>query len=57
MRATTFGLDGEQVEVEILSVPSSTGIVKVTDGKRTFARHRDRLTPLDDDARAALGDK
>lgn len=57
MRAKTFAPDGEgQVEVTILKPPSPTGLVMVQDdaGKK-FARHKDRLEPLDEEARKALG--
>jgi uncharacterized NAD-dependent epimerase/dehydratase family protein len=54
-RARTFGVDDEgQVEVEILSGPSPTGLFVVHDGTRKLARHRDRLSPLDDEAREML---
>ncbi len=52
MRASTFGFDvDETIEVEILTGPSSTGLCKVADSTRTYVRHIDRLTPLDDEAR------
>lgn len=59
MRAKTFAPDGEgRVEVTILKPPSATGLTMVQDdaGKK-FARHRDRLEPLDEEAKAALARK
>lgn len=56
MKARTFGLDEhETVEVEILSGPTSTGLFIVTDGTRKMARHRDRLEPLDEEAKGVIG--
>lgn len=54
-KAKTFD-DYRTVVVEILAKPSSTGLCKVQmpDG-RVVARHKDRLDPLDDDARDLLG--
>jgi len=55
VKALTFGLDEhETVEVEILSGPTSTGLFIVTDGTRKMARHRDRLDPVDEEARERL---
>lgn len=55
MKAITFGVDTEgNIEVEILSGPSPTGLFVVTDGKRKMARHRDRMEPLDDEAREVM---
>jgi hypothetical protein len=54
-KAETF-LDNETITVEILSVaPSPTGLVIVqsSDGHK-YARHRDRLTPLDEEAEKIL---
>jgi hypothetical protein len=57
MKALTFGVDDEgNIEVEILSGPTSTGLFIVTDGKRKMARHRDRLLPLDDEAKGVIGE-
>jgi hypothetical protein len=56
MKALTFGVDVEgDIEVEILSGPSPTGLFIVTDGKRKMARHRDRLMPLDKEAEGVIG--
>jgi hypothetical protein len=57
MKALTFGVDVEgDIEVEILSGPSPTGLFIVTDGKRKMARHRDRLMPLDKEAEGVIGE-
>lgn len=60
MKAKTFYGEGNEVMVEILSV-SPTGLCKVRriddpvgEFSMVFVRHRDRLRPLDDEARAAL---
>lgn len=54
MQAVTFD-DNRQIEVKILSKPSSTGLCKVKHGDRTLVRHRSQLSPQDDEARATLG--
>lgn len=54
MRAKTFD-DDRQIEVEIVSGPSSTGLCRVVHGQRALARHVNQLEPLDDEARKLLG--
>jgi len=58
MRARTFGLDeDERLEVEILSPPSATGLVKVRCEGKVFVRHKNRLDPMDEEAKEILGRK
>jgi hypothetical protein len=51
--AKTFVDDDYNVHVEVLSV-SSTGLCKVKLGDKTFARHKDRLSPLNEEAQEML---
>lgn len=53
-RAETFQDDETEVEVEILSTPTSTGLCKVRLGEKILVRHRDRLRPLDEEAKRIL---
>lgn len=58
MKAHTF-YNGETVEVEVVSGPSSTGLCVVIvvpdrDPPVCFVRHKDRLEPLDTDAMRLL---
>lgn len=50
----TFGLNGEDVIVEIVAGPFSTGLCKVQatydDDVVTLVRHKDRIVPMDDEA-------
>lgn len=54
MQAVTFD-DNRQIEVQILSKPSSTGLCKVKHGARTLVRHRTQLSPIDKEAKELLG--
>ena len=55
--ASTFDNNGKLIEVIIVSTPSSTGLCKVViageDGS-VLVRHKDRLTPLNNEARKLL---
>jgi len=55
VRVRTFKDQDSQIEGELARGPTSTGlcVVKLDDGSRVV-RHRTGLTPLDDEARAAL---
>lgn len=47
--ASTFHpITGDTVEVEVLSVPSDTGLVKVSLDGKALVRHVDRLSPSND---------
>lgn len=52
--AKTF-FDEEQVEVEVLSKPSSTGLCKCKFGEKTFARNVVQLDPMNEEAKKLLG--
>lgn len=54
MKARTFS-DTEQIEVELKTSPSSTGLVVCQYGDAKLVRHRNQLEPLDDEARQLLG--
>jgi len=43
-------VDGQMILVEILTIPSSTGLCKVVSLAGTFVRHVDRLTPKNKEA-------
>lgn len=49
----TFFDDDFNVEAELVSV-SEMGLCKVKMGERTFARHRNRITPLNEEAMRML---
>lgn len=51
--AKTFYDEATNIEVEILSV-STTGLCKVKHEDRVFARHRDRLIPMNEEAKMLL---
>ena len=51
--AKTFVDDDYDVHVEVLSV-STTGLCKVKLGDKVFARHKDRLSPLNEEAQEML---
>ena len=53
-KAKTFLADEVQIVVDVLSGPSSTGLVKCAYGKKLIARHVDRLEPLNDAAKQML---
>ena len=57
MKAITFFADRPEVEVEILGRLGASDMFKVLYGNRALARHRDRLRPLDEEARKVLGKK
>lgn len=54
-KASTFDLDGKTVEVIIVKVPKSGSLltVKLPDGTK-IVRHKDRLTPLNEEAKQLL---
>ena len=57
MKARTFAWDDETMDVEILSGPNANGLVIVSpdgSGGAKIVRHKDRLEPLDDEARKVL---
>lgn len=47
-------LDEDQVEARVVSVPSATGLVKLDHKGRTFVRHIDRVSPVNEAARELL---
>jgi len=53
--ARTF-YDDQLIEVEILSMPTSTGLVRVLwiEKDKTLVRHKDRLTSINEEAKAIL---
>lgn len=51
--AKTFYDENATIEVEIISI-SSTGLCKVQYGDRVLARHKDRLVPMNDEAKELL---
>ena len=54
-KAKTFlGTEDNLVEVDVLTGPSSTGLVKLAYGSKIFVRHVDRIEPLNDSARALI---
>lgn len=53
-QAKTFLDDTQEVTVDVLTGPSGTGLCKVAFGSRVFARHVDRLEPLNEQARIIL---
>ena len=55
-QALTF-LDNKTVTVDIVGGPFSTGLCKVMFGNQFLARHVDRLTPINDEARKLLQKK
>ena len=55
MKAKTFwGDEPDDVVVEIISKIGSTDTFKCKYGNREIARHRDRLNPIDDEAKAFI---
>lgn len=55
-KAKTFLEDSHEIEVDIVLGPSATtGLCKVAYGSRILVRHRNRLTPMDEEARKLLG--
>lgn len=54
-KVETFNNDGETVQGEILSGPTSTGLftVKMPEGN-IIVRHRDRLQGIDEESRKLL---
>jgi len=55
-QAKTF-LDGNTVTVDIVGGPFSTGLCKVMFEDKQLARHVDRLTPINEEARKLLQKK
>lgn len=51
--ARTF-FDTEVIEVELISKPTSTGLVRVLWGEKTLVRHKNRITPINDAAKELL---
>lgn len=54
-KARTFIDDRNTIEVDVVVGPSSTGLCKVAYGSRILVRHKDRLEPLNEEARRMLG--
>lgn len=55
-KVRTFGIEeNTEIEAEIVSGPSPTGLFIINDGTRKMVRHRDRLAPIDEEAKRLLG--
>jgi len=57
MKAMTFFADRPEIEVEIIDRIGKSDMYRVRYGIREMARHRDRLQPIDDEAKKLLGKK
>ncbi len=56
MKARTFGLDGEIIEVQVKAKPNANGLVLLEHNGKRLVRHKDRLEPIDDECKKLLGD-